>query len=162
MYVTGATLPPFQALLDSYREDVYRFLVASAGRNEADDTFQETFLSAMRAYPRLEHGENLRGWLLQIAHRKATDAHRARGRRPLPVPEAPDEAAPEQAALDGGPALMEAVRALPPKQRGAILCRSLLGLGYEEVAAALGCSEAAARRNVHEGLKRLREEWSHE
>jgi RNA polymerase sigma factor (sigma-70 family) len=162
MYVTEATLPPFQVLLDSYREDVYRFLVASAGREEADDAFQETFLSAMRAYPRLEHGDNLRGWILQIAHRKAVDSHRARGRRPLPVAEAPEEAAPERAAPDGEPPLMQAVRALPPKQRGAILCRSLLGLDYDEVAAALGCSEPAARRSVHEGLKRLREEWSHE
>ena len=31
---------------------VYRFLMASAGPAEADDCFQETFLSALKAYPR--------------------------------------------------------------------------------------------------------------
>ena len=43
--------PPFQRFLDAHREDVWRFLVASVGRDAADDCFQETFLSALRAYP---------------------------------------------------------------------------------------------------------------
>ena len=64
---------------------MWRFLVASAGRDEADDCFQETFLAALRAYPRLPASADHRAWLLTIAHRKAIDAHRARSRRPLPV-----------------------------------------------------------------------------
>ena len=85
-------LPPFQALLDEHRDDVYRFLVASLGRDEADDCFQETFISALRAYPRLRDASNLRSWLFTIAHRKAIDAHRARGRRAVPVEEVPEQA----------------------------------------------------------------------
>ena len=43
---------------------VYRFLMATVGPNEADDCFQETFLAALRAYPDLKHGDNLRAWVL--------------------------------------------------------------------------------------------------
>ena len=72
-------LPPFQRFVDEHRDEVWRFLVASAGRNEAEDCFQETFISALRAYPRLRADSNPRAWVLKIAHRKAIDAHRAPG-----------------------------------------------------------------------------------
>src|SRR6188508_2100024 len=116
----GVRLPPFQALLDEHRDDVYRFLVASLGRDEADDCFQETFIAALRGYPRLRDASNLRSWLFTIAHRKAIDAHRARTRRAVPVEEVPERAAPAATPLDGEPELWRAVRALPPKQRAAV------------------------------------------
>jgi RNA polymerase sigma factor (sigma-70 family) len=152
-------------MLDSHRADVYRFLVASVGPNEADDCFQETWISAMRAYPRLRHGSNLRAWVLKIAQRKALDAHRARGRRPVPVAEPSDRGGSDPAlaavALDN-PGLWARVRALPDKQRLAVVHRTVLDVGYPELAELLDCSEDAARRNVHEGLKRLRRELGHE
>ena len=52
-------IPPFQRFLDEQRDIVWRFAVASVGRQEADDVFQETFLAAMKAYPRLRSGRNL-------------------------------------------------------------------------------------------------------
>src|SRR5206468_492196 len=115
-------IPPFQALLDEHREVVYRFLVAAVGPHEADDCFQETFISALRAYPRLRDASNLRSWVLTIAHRKAIDAHRGRRRRAIPVESVPERPAAAE-PLDGEPALWEAVRTLPPKQRAAILHR---------------------------------------
>ena len=89
-----ARLPPFQRFLDGHREDVLRFLIAALGRHDADDAFQETFLSALRAYPRLRPDSNLRAWVLTIAHRKAMDVHRARKRNPLPVAEIHERAQP--------------------------------------------------------------------
>ncbi len=80
-------LPPFQTLLDEHAADVMGVLRGAVGRTDADDCFQETFLAALRAYPKLSDASNLRGWLLTIAHRKAIDHHRANGRRPLPVAE---------------------------------------------------------------------------
>jgi RNA polymerase sigma factor (sigma-70 family) len=150
------TPPPFQRFLDAHREDVWRFLVAAVGRDAADDCFQETFMAAMRAYPRTRI-DNPRAWVLTIAHRKALDHHRARARRPVPVGAVPDAPAPEapDAAGDG---VWERVSSLPPKQRAALLLRFAGDLSHREVAAALGCSEEAARRSAHEGLKRLREE----
>jgi RNA polymerase sigma factor (sigma-70 family) len=153
------SLPPFQALLDAHRVDLYRFLVASVGPSEADDCFQETAIAAMRAYPRLRHGGNLRAWLLRIAERKALDAHRAGARRAVPV-EAPPERASQPSGGNSEPALWAALRALPPKQRTAVFCRSVLGMPYAELAELLESSEEAARRNLHEGLKRLREDWT--
>jgi RNA polymerase sigma factor (sigma-70 family) len=156
----GVKLPPFQALLDSHSVEIYRFLLATAGPGEADDCFQETWISAMRAYPRVRTGENLRAWLFRIAKNKATDAHRARRRRPQPVAAVPERAtAPHGIELDE-PELWAAVRELPPKQRAAVYCRSVLGIPYDELAELLECSRDAARRSVHEGLKQLREEWT--
>ena len=149
-------LPPFQTLLDQHRADVYRYLVVAAGPSDADDAYQETWIAALRAYPKLRRAENLRAWLLRIAHNKAVDAHRARGRRALPVHELPER--PEPPGPDGSPELWELVRELPYKQRTAVFCRSVLGMPYAELATLLECSEDAARRSVHEGLKRLREE----
>jgi RNA polymerase sigma factor (sigma-70 family) len=156
-------LPPFQSLLDTYRGDVYRFLVASVGVVDADDVYQETWIAALRAYPRLRRADNLRGWLLRIAQNKAIDSQRARARRPLPSDSLPERAAAPEAAPvtpDGEPELWAAVRRLPPKQRAAVFCRSVLGMPYSELAELLDSSEDAARRNVHEGLKALREEWT--
>ena len=153
-------LPPFQALLQEHRADVYRFLVATAGRSDADDVFQETWIAALRAYPKLRSGDNLRAWLFRIAQNKSIDAHRARGRRAVPVAAVPESASappePEDESLWGR------VRELPAKQRTAVFCRSVLGMPYDELAALLESSEEAARRNVHEGLKRLREELEHD
>ncbi len=153
-------LPPFQALLDEHRDDVYRFLVASLGRDEADDCFQETFISAMRAYPRLRDASNLRSWLFTIAHRKAIDAHRARTRRAVPVEEVPEQADAGGVVLNGEPELWRAVRGLPTKQRAAVLHRYVNDLAYADIGRVMGCSEDAARRSVHEGLKKLRTVWA--
>jgi RNA polymerase sigma factor (sigma-70 family) len=155
-------LPPFQALLDEHRVDVYRFCVATAGRAEADDCFQETWIAALRAYPKLRRADNLRAWLMRIAHNKAVDLHRSRNRRPVPVESVPERAAaaPNEIEPDDEPELWEAVRALPPKQRTAVFCRTVLGMPYDELARLLESSEDAARRNVFEGLRTLRQGWT--
>ncbi len=148
-------LPPFQTLLDEYATDVMGVLRGAVGRTDADDCFQETFLAALRAYPKLRDASNLRGWLLTIAHRKAIDHHRARGRRPLPVAEVTEVAVSDPEPGDG---IWEKVGALPPKQRAAVALRYGSDLPHAEIAAALGCSPEAARRSLHEGIKRLRKE----
>src|ERR1043165_7919771 len=150
-------IPPLQVLLDDHRDDVFRFLVASVGRHEADDCFQETFIAALRAYPRLRDASNRRSWILTIAHRKAIDSHRARRRRAIPVESVPEQ--PVDPALDGEPALWQAVRELPAKQRAAILHRYVNDLPYAEIGRIVGCSEAAARQNVRAGLASLRGAW---
>ena len=154
-------LPPFQRLLDAHAGDVHRFLVASVGPLDADDCYQETWVSALRAYPRLASAENLRGWLFTIAHRKALDTHRARRRNPLPAGDAlPESAAPAHAGfrLDAGDGLWQAVAVLPPKQRAAVALRFIVDADYGQIATMMGISEAAARANVHAALERLRSE----
>ena len=112
----------------------------------------------MRAYPKLRPDSNHRAWVLTIAHRKALDHFRARA--------APRRAgrgrSPRSRCTTATPSHEEptwaAVHALPPKQRGAVLLRYAGDLSYAEIGAALGCSEEAARRNVFEGLGKLRKE----
>jgi RNA polymerase sigma factor (sigma-70 family) len=150
---------PFQRFLDEQRDSVWRFSVAMVGRQDADDVFQETFLAAMKAYPRLRANSNLQAWVLTIAHRKAMDHFRARKRRP----DLPGEDMPEPTPHDADPIddpVWEQVRALPPKQRAAITLRFAADLDYEEIGTATGTSGEAARKNVHEGMRKLRMEVS--
>ncbi len=150
-------LPPFQAFLDEHRAPVLAFLRSMVGPVEADDCFQETFMSAMRAYDTLD-GRHPRAWVMTIARRKAIDHHRARARRPEPRDELPEQVSREgiPGAADGSGELWAQVAELPPKQREAIGLRFAADLDYADVARALECSPEAARRSVHEGLKRLR------
>jgi RNA polymerase sigma factor (sigma-70 family) len=148
-------LPPFQSFLDEHRVPVLSFLRSMVGPADADDCFQETFIAAMRAYDRLD-GQHPRAWVMTIARHKAIDHHRARKRRPEPREQVPEQATTDRRPSDSGTELWEAVAGLPPKQRAAVSLRYGADLGYEEVAAALECSQDAARRSVHEGLKRLR------
>jgi len=157
----SAQLPPFQSFLDDNRDAVWRFLVARVGREEADDCFQETFIAALRAYPRLRRDSDLRSWVLTIAHRKTLDAHRARARRALPVADVAEHdtraSAPTPRADARDEQLWSAVGALPNRQRSAVVLRFLADLPHRDIARAIGCSEEAARRSLHEGLSKLRE-----
>jgi len=158
------TLPPFQELLDDHGRDVLGFLVASVGPNDAEDAFQETFIAALRSYPKLKHADNLRSWLLTIAHRKAIDHHRAGSRRALPLGTAEEvggqvaveDSGLEAAVRDGE--IWKLVSVLPPKQRSAVVLRFATDMGYDGIGEMLDCSADAARRNVHEGLRKLRGE----
>jgi RNA polymerase sigma factor (sigma-70 family) len=154
--MTAQAIPPFAAFLEDQRGPVYRFLLGMVGRDAADDCFQETFLAALRAYPRLRDGSNLRGWALSIATRKAIDHVRARARRPVPVAEPPDVPGPEEMPSGAEPELWRAVASLPPVQRAAVVHRYVLDLPYADVARALGSSEEAARAAAYEGRKTLR------
>lgn len=156
---SSVRLPPFQALIDAHAPELHRFLVASIGATEAEDCLQETFLSALRAYPRLRHADNLRAWLYTIAQRKATDAVRSQQRHRAgdldSVAEARLADAAPQSADDG---LWMSVRGLPAKQRAAVVHRYVFDLAYREVGERMGISEEAARQNVSAGLRRLRKE----
>jgi RNA polymerase sigma factor (sigma-70 family) len=153
-------LPPFQRVLDEHRDPVWRFLVAVAGPQEADDCFQETFMAALRAYPRLNHGANVRAWLFTIAHRKAIDAHRSRARRADPSANLDERGSAQAPEPQPDPELWALVRALPAKQRAAVVLRYVAGMRHGEAAEVMGCSEEAARRNLHEALTKLRKDWT--
>jgi len=155
--VSHSAPPPFQAFLDENRDVVWRYLVSTVGAGEAEDCFQETFISALRAYPRLRADSNLRAWVLTIAHRKAIDAHRGRARRALPLAEIDALDARVANGPQGGEGeLWRAVGELPPRQRSAVALRFIADLAHRDIAHAIGCSEEAARRSLHEGLAKLR------
>jgi RNA polymerase sigma factor (sigma-70 family) len=151
------TAQPFQAFLDEHRSPVLAYLRATVGQDAAEDCFQETFMAALRNYEGLD-AESPRAWLLTIARNKAIDHFRARKRAPIPsdpVPDPVDTATPARPE-DPDPVLWRQVGELPEKQRSAIALRFVSDMRFRDVGLAMGTSEEAARRNVHEGLKKLR------
>ena len=152
----AAQLPPFQTLVDEHARAVAAFLHGMLDDADAEDALQETYLAALRAYPRFD-GTNPRAWLLTIARNKGLDSARAAARRPRPGLDVDGVAAPAPlggSTVDGE--IWEAVGELPPKQREAVVLRFAADLRYREIGLAMGCSEAAARRSVHEAMSKLR------
>ena len=156
-------MQPFEAIVAEHGRVVMRVCRGLLGGVDADDAWSETFLAALRAYPELEQGSNVRGWLVTIAHNKAIDQIRARQRVAVPAGDissrlSGDEPAPEPVDTE----LHGAVAALPPKQRAAVVYRYLADLPYSEVAALLECSQAAARRSAADGIASLRRYYGKE
>jgi RNA polymerase sigma factor (sigma-70 family) len=149
--VTG--VPPFECFYETHKSEVLAFLRRRAGRDRADDLFQETFLRALRAYGRLEQGEQLRAWVFTIATNAVIDA--ARRERPTA------ELAADPASEDVRPAveqLAPLTDGLPPKERAAVVLRYGYDLDYDAIGAALGSNEQAARQAASAGVRRLRKE----
>src|SRR5579885_3084187 len=147
-----AAVPPFERFYEAHNGEVLAFLRRRAGRDRAEDAFQETFLRALRAYPKLEHGEHLRAWVLTIANRILIDgARRQRPQGEMPELASEDErpAFEELAALTDG---------LPPKERAAVVLRYGYDLDYDEIGTALGSTGSAARQAASAGVRRLRKE----
>ena len=143
-------VPPFERFYTAHRDEVFALLARSLGRQRAEDAFQETFLRALRAYARLDHGEHLRAWVLTIARRVALDELR---RRPAPVARSDGE------SMDLRPAYAELehlTHELPPTERAAVVLRYGYDLPYETIGAALESSEQAARQAASSGVRRLR------
>ncbi len=146
-------VPPFSRFFEETKAVVLRFLVFRVGPHDAEDCFQETFLSALRAYPQLEPDSNLRAWVLRIADNKSIDLIRKRARI---AGETLEEARSEDSYIDRD--LWAAVGSLPPKQSTAVAYRYIGDLPYKSIAEEMDTSEEAARQNVRAGLKSLRKE----
>ncbi len=143
-------IPPFERFYEEHRVEILRLLRRRLGVDRADDAFQETFLRALRAYGRLDHGEHLRAWVLTIARNVALDVLR----RTRPTSELV-----EVAADDMRPAyaeLAELTDGLGPKERAAVVLRYGYDLSYDQIASALGSSPDAARQATSTGVRRIR------
>jgi RNA polymerase sigma factor (sigma-70 family) len=147
----SVAIPPFERFYESNRDEVFGLLARRLGRQSAEDAFQETFLRALRAYDRLDHGEHLRAWVLTIASRVAIDTLRRKR------PEALDG---EPATRDERPVLAQLEHLadqLPPTERTAVVLRYGFDLDYADIAAALGSTPEAARQAASSGVRRLRQ-----
>jgi RNA polymerase sigma factor (sigma-70 family) len=151
--VTGKR--PFSEVVSVYGPTVLRVCRAVLGPVEADDAWSETFLSALRAYPRLPADANVEAWLVTIAHRKAIDVVRKVKRSATPVADVPDE--PNETNADAGDMdLARSLARLPDRQRHAVAYHYVAGLPYAQVAAVIGGSTDAARRAAADGIANLR------
>ena len=150
--------PPFERVVELHGRALLRFCTAQVGPERAEDVFQETMLSALRAYDGVRDPASVRSWLFAIAARKAIDSHRERARTPELVAE-PERADPGPEGAPAAEGIWDRVRGLPAKQREAVALRFLGALSHREIAQVMETSEAAARRNVFEGLNRLRAQF---
>ena len=150
-------MPPFEVFYEEHRGEVLGFLRKRLGRERAEDAFQETFLRALRAYPRLEHGLHLRAWVLTIASRIVLDdARKARPHEPLP--DLPDPS--NTLLLAPYEELAELADGLPPKEKAAVVLRYGYDLDYADIGVALGSNASAARQAASSGIRRLRRKES--
>jgi RNA polymerase sigma-70 factor (ECF subfamily) len=168
-----ATCPSFEELIDKHSAEIYAYLWRMMGSPEdAQDSLQDAFLRAYKAYPRLVSRPvtaqtNYRAWLYKIAANAARTHLKRRSRansRTLDLRDtiaANDPAVPDQ--VQARLSLQEVRRAvdgLPHKQRSALLMRKYQGLAYEEIAEALDCSLDSARAHVYQALKKLRAQFT--
>lgn len=146
----AVAIPPFERFYEEHRSDVLRLLRRRLGADRAEDAFQETFLRALRAYGRLDHGEHLRAWVLTIAQNVALDTLRRTRPTSELVDASADDAEPAYAEL------AELTDGLGPKERAAVVLRYGYDLSYDQIATALGSSPDAARQATSTGVRRIR------
>lgn len=169
MTSSGETADAFGEIVDLHQRSVYRYLIRCTGNgDDAQELFQETFLRAHRAYGDLPTDANHRAWLFRIATNLVKNYIRGRQRhRKVFVADDPRPSSkghpttPEQTfhSQETAQLLLNAIGALPFRQRTALIQRQLEGLAYREIAANLGCSEDSARAHVYQALKKLRAYW---
>ena len=126
--------------------------------HEAEDLVQETLFKVASRWPRVSSMENSVGYARRILVNLALHGRskRSRNRAELKAT-VPAETAANAACLDIHDELFDALVALPPRQRAALVLRYFLDLPEGEVAAVLRCSLGTVKSSTSRGLKRLEE-----
>lgn len=162
----------FEALYARHRSRLFRYLLHQCGqREQADELFQEIWMSVIRARSGYEVTAKFTTWLYRIAHNRLIDGFRARGRLaefevdtgdaadapdfPAPASEQPQQLL-ERAQLGGR--LLAAIGSLPAPQREAFLLAAEGGLTVEEIAHATGSGFETAKSRLRYAYARLRSE----
>ncbi len=150
---------PFSEVVCLHGPTVLRVCRSMVGTVDADDAWSETFLSALRAYPKLPADANVEAWLVTIAHRKVIDLVRRSQRSATPVSEVPADAT--EGNFDGVEFdLAKVLAQLPERQRLAVVYHYLADLPYKEVAGVIGGTPEAVRRAAADGIAKLRKDWA--
>ncbi|GAA4823457.1 RNA polymerase sigma factor [Nocardioides caeni] len=153
----------FARLYRATHPGLLRYVSALSGA-DAEDVCAEAWAQACRDLGRFRGGtDDFRAWIARIARNRATDLHRARGRRPaesLPpdaMPDRPADATTDAAALEAMDTarVLRALATLPPDQAEAVLLRVVLGLDAKRAGAVLGKRAGAVRTASYRGLRTL-------
>jgi len=150
----------FSGLYQAYARDIHRFATLLSGDPAlADDVVSETFIRLWYARARVDL-TTVKSYLLTIARNLIL--HESRYLRRLAVF--------DETTADGGPGpedrlrsrrelqwVLAALQKLPEVDRAAVLMRAEEGMSYEQIAAALGISLAAAKVKVHRARLKLAE-----
>src|SRR3954453_15355478 len=145
------------------RRIAYRML---GSLSDTDDAVQEAWLRLSRT--EVAAVDNLGGWLTTVVGRVCLDMLRARNSRredyvgswlPEPIVTVDDSASPEEEALIAdsvGLALLVVLETLTPSERLAFVLHDMFAVSFDEIAAIIGKSPAAARQLASRGRRRIR------
>ncbi|MET7451772.1 RNA polymerase sigma factor [Streptomyces sp. NPDC005574] len=161
----------FAVLFDRHADAVHRYAARRLGAEAGEDVMAETFTTAFQQ--RFRYNTELadaRPWLFGIAtnlvgrHRRAEARRlRALARLPTAAPgaQAEETVADRVAARVSAHAvrteLAGALARLPARHRDVLLLVAWGGLGYEEVARALGVPVGTVRSRLHRARRHVRE-----
>lgn len=159
-------LPPFEMFYDRYHVQVYRYLYAHLKHEQdAADLMQQVFFQAWKQRQTYEPGRGtVATWLLSIAHHRLVDFYR------LSRPSISWESIPEVPATDQNPEakvlsqesialVRRLLEALPQPEQELLALRFAARLSSAEIAALIGKSEAATKKQLTRLLRRLQEQY---
>ncbi len=153
----------FDQLARAYYEKTLRMAYLISG-NEADsqDIVQETFVICYLNRKSLREPEYFQRWLYKILTREAWRVCR-RSKREQPVEEVFGDQEPKAPAVleevlrnSRNRQLYEAIGALPPKQRTALVLHYFNGMGTKEIASVMGCLEGTVKSRLYAARNKLR------
>lgn len=168
---TTWTVPSWEDVVRDHSARVYRLAYRLTGNKaDAEDLTQETFIRVFRSLNSYQPG-SFEGWLHRITTNLFLDGVRKRSRVRLTHLGEHAEQVPashEQHDLHRryehehvDPDVQEALDALPPKYRVAVVLCDVEGLSYEEIAATLGIKMGTVRSRIHRGRAMLRDRLGH-
>ncbi|MGV9713475.1 RNA polymerase sigma factor SigE [Gordonia sp. NPDC003424] len=158
-------MPSWDELVREHADRVYRLAYRLSGnQHDAEDLTQETFIRVFRSLSNYKPG-TFEGWLHRITTNLFLDMVRRRSKiRMEALPEEYDRVPadtpnPEQIFHDANldPDLQQALDALPPEFRAAVVLCDIEGLSYEEIATTLGVKLGTVRSRIHRGRQAIRD-----
>jgi RNA polymerase sigma factor (sigma-70 family) len=156
----GGFGPAFDVVVERYRVPLTRYCSRMVGPDHADDVVQETFTAGFTALGNDDRPIQLKPWLYRVAHNTAISVLRKKGRQDHEeLDENYDGVRQPQEHFEQRQRLHELVarmRALPERQRTALVLQELEGRTPEEIAVELGGTVPMVRQLVHRGRERLR------
>jgi len=164
------TPPSWDDLVRQHSSRVYRLAYRLTGnQHDAEDLTQEVFVRVFRSLPSYTPG-TFEGWLHRITTNLFLDMARRRqrirfeglGDQAVGLLR-DDEPTPAQAfdARHLDTDVQQALEALAPEYRAAVVLCDIEGLSYEEIAATLGVKLGTVRSRIHRGRAQLRAALDH-
>lgn len=153
----------FASLVGPHLDLLHRIAARATGSGViAEDAVQEALEIVHRTLGRYRPGTSFKAFVASVAVRRARTLLRAearRSRREAGAPPGQPPATPAEmlAAEQTAKRIRDALCGLPEKRQRVVLLRLDAGLGYADIAAAVGTTEGAARVLVHHALRDLTE-----
>jgi len=147
------------ALVSLHYDRIHRLAYSLAGAEAAADLAQETFLSAVKAFPRFRGDAQLSTWLVAILRNQYSLFLRGlRKWRLAPIGDQGDRlAAPEPRPIDREVReILDRVKDLPEELRTTLVLFHVDGMKYADIARAMECPVGTVRSRLFEARERLK------